>query len=826
MKISSRQLIKEAVTKPAFVESLKVKYETDQDFIVKTQDKNGEEVIDINKDAVILINKFYGYKKLNSVNQASMDYSALIDSLPSTWREAAKEMSEAIADMSEDPTKTALISLGLKEEDIANKEVRDWLEDRYIKNRKKEIHPILEAVNTVKEYVKSKPAVLNKVKDDEGLRKELENLGFKEERLNNPLTLSVNNMISILNQYNHSGKTTVRTLGVEIRDSERVGKVEEWNIWLPQTQETSAKIAGYDEITKDPKTDWCTGRTKGSNLFYHYISRRDIISFLFYIIKDNPIYADDWLSIGFVGRPDIGVASIRPIYGQDGGMTVNRDNVGITEDKFKEIFGNKYNKIFKIIKDKIINLKGENPATKEIDQYAKNLSLFKKELWNKSEEEKDDFASVVLNSDPSEDVKFWAEITKNPQDFLESPEYFLKDLNDNALRKTYLDYAGKRLADTDPSVIISDGSENWAKPYLGDAIKSMCKHYPKYALRYISEDWVKPYVDYIVKKVAEKEPRIILDYKDEPWMQPYLNSTILDLATNDLIENEPEKLLDAYSYAVRDFGSDPPNFEKKYIDLAAKKLFEIDPKCFLWPRNRSKDWAQPYLSDAIRIVIENEPGKILEYIKDDWGKEYINKAAEAAVKKDPYIILDSYINHNNKEVREGVKFWADPYLDSAANSLIESNPRSFLRAYKSRDWAEPYLDDAVKKLIEKEPVIYLKEVADNLLEPLNMSYAIHMGIEQDPGAFLINNPSQILPHYEYSPYQGVYWADRKLDFLGGKSYIDLAKKFLKTQKENEQYDSYVKTEKIRKGSSLVQSKLDLLKSTLNKLGINISFDLI
>jgi hypothetical protein len=46
MKISSRQFIKEAVTKPAFVESLKIKYEAeaDPDFIIKTQNKNGEEI--------------------------------------------------------------------------------------------------------------------------------------------------------------------------------------------------------------------------------------------------------------------------------------------------------------------------------------------------------------------------------------------------------------------------------------------------------------------------------------------------------------------------------------------------------------------------------------------------------------------------------------------------------------------------------------------------------------------------------------------------------------------------------------------------------------
>ena len=53
---------------------------------------------------------------------------------------------------------------------------------------------------------------------------------------------------------------------------------------------TPSKIAQQDIPlidTKEPKTTWCTARTKGSNLFYHYISRGNILAFLFYIIKYN-----------------------------------------------------------------------------------------------------------------------------------------------------------------------------------------------------------------------------------------------------------------------------------------------------------------------------------------------------------------------------------------------------------------------------------------------------------------------------------------------------------------------------------------------------------
>lgn len=744
MKISSRQFIKEAVTKPAFVESLKVKYETDPDFIVKTQDKNGEEIIDINKDAVILINKFYGYKKLNSVNQASSDYSALIDSLPSTWREAADLMSKEIASMSADPTKTALISLGLKEEDVANKEVRAWLEDRYVKNNVSEIHPISEALETLKEYVASKDAILSRIKTDEDFNSNLESSGFTEDKLKNILSLSVDNMVSILSKYKYGEKTTIRTSGVEIREGERVGKVGEWNVWLPQTQETSAKIAGYDDVTKDPKTTWCTGRTKGSNLFYHYISRGNIISFLFYIIRDNPSDVRDWLSMGFLGDTDYGLDSIRPVYSEDGGVTIDRDNKGLSEEDFRQILGKNYSAIFDMMRNKIAELGGENPATKELENYAKNLSLFKKALWDKSKEEKRDFADIVLEFNPSYDVKGLAISICDPSRIIEN--------RSEPWAAPYFKDSVKRAAEDAPGIILEYGREVWAKPYLNQAAKNAAK-INSYALsEIITEEWIQPYLDGVAEIYLEENPMQIIKCRSEDWAMDYF-----DRAVEKVGNTNPKDVL-YYSSLENEDGDEYDNWPAPYVEKSIKKILEEEPSYIL--RNSDEPWAKPYLYFAAKKVAEKDPESFIYY-----SLRY------------PYSDFDSSFRERP---------WMKPYFHDALIRLIEESPSRFFEGHSERsgDWLTPYFNYAIKEIIK-----------------------------EDPGSFIKN-------------YSDEYWATKKHDRLSnGKSLIDLAKKFLKIEKENEQYDSYVKTEKIRKGSSLVQSKLDLLKSTLNKLGINISFDL-
>ncbi len=698
------QIIKEAVTKPAFIESLKVKYGEDPNFVTKTQNKNGEEVININKDAVILINKFYGYnKELSSINQASTDYSYLIENLPSTWGDAADLMSKYIGDMSADPTKAGLISLGLKEEDLVNGEVRAWLEDRYIKNKGSEVQPISEAVGTVKEYIASKDAILNKIKTDEGLRKELEDRDFNEDRLRKPLSLSVDHMVSILNQYKQGGKTTIKTVGVEIRAGENIGKVGEWNLWLPQTQETSAKIAGYDDTTKDPKTTWCTARTKGSNLFYHYISRGDTLAFLFYIIKDNPAEKEDWLSMGWMGNGREGLSSIKPVYSINGGMTVDRDNKGLSGGDFQRILGSDFETIFRIMKDKMVELEGKNPATKELEPYASNFSLFKKDLWSKSTEERRDFANIILEMNPTDEVRGLATFTADPID------------------------------------ILRYHSEPWAKPYLPLAAERIAETYPKDFLKYHMEPWAKDYLPLAAKIVAEKDPEYILEYHLEPWAEPYLS-----LAAERAAEENPT--------VITRYFSEP--WAKEYLPLATKRIVEDYPAYIL--ASHSSPWAEPYLSLAVERVMEKNPEYILDYYGQDWAKDYFNLAIKIVMEEDPGYIL--------RHQRRG---WAEPYLDLAANRVAEENPMYLLNYYGDEEWAATHLNKAINIVIKKDPEAFLKN------------------------------------------YSKTHWGVSKRDFLGGESYNDLAIKFLMVKRSN-----------------FTEMKLNILKSTLNKIGINISFDLI
>ena len=541
MKISSREIVKRAVALQYFMDSLKKKWENDPDFMESKSNVSGESIKEIKREAIALISKFYGYKDLKSIHATSEDYASLILNLPNSWKEASQLMESEVKLKSADPTKSKLISLGIKEEDLTNKEVVAWLEDRYIKNKGSEIHPILEGLETIKEYVSSKDPLLAKLKVDDGLKKELEDRGFGEDSLKNPLNLSLDNMIQILNQYKHGGKTTIRTVGVEIRPSERVDKVGEWNIWLPQTQETSAKIAGYDDVTKDPKTTWCTGRTKGSNLFYHYISRGQIISFLFYIIKDNPVEIEDWLSLGLVGDKNRGIDSIRPEFsGRNGGITVSRDNRGLYESDFKRILGDSWEEIFKKIKSKIVELGGENPATAELKRYAKNLSLFKREFWNKSEEEREDFSEIILQLDPSSEVSFFLGKISAEKD----PEYALRHYSNDGWanekredlgNKTLMEYAGKIHADKAPEYFLMSFSyEDWANEKREDLGN-------------------QTFVEYTRKKIAEKNPEYVLrHYSNNGWAnekEEYLNNqTLMEYAGKIFAKQDPMLFLWFFSW--------------------------------------------------------------------------------------------------------------------------------------------------------------------------------------------------------------------------------------------------------------------------------------
>jgi hypothetical protein len=402
---------------------------------------------------------------------------------------------------------------------------------------------------------------------------------------------------------------------------------------LPHTKETSAKIAGYDE-SYNPKTTWCTARTKGSNLFYHYIGRRDVPAFLFYIIKDNPKNDEDWLSLSYASD----VNRLAPDFtGEDDGLSVDRGNNGLTEDDFSRILGNAWNSIKSRIETeleehKIVEGGKEryvSPARSMIENLAKNAEELRKELGPKSNEEKEEFIIVILNSEPSEEVSKICGKT-----LVRIKPYILDDYRFFIYYKLYK-------------------IKEYEK-YIEKNIKNSLNNDPKYFLeKYSEEPWAKPYIDLAdidlaAEKVIEKDPKdFLIKFSYKPWAEPYL-----ELAKKKLAEKNPRYFLSYYS--------DNPWTKKDDIDLAAKNLAEKDPTTFLG-------------------IFSKEP----------WAEAYLDLAAENYSKIDPHYFL--YYYSEKRWVKKD-------HIDLAAKNLAEKDPKIFLDYFSRKPWAEPYIPLAKSKL--------------------------------------------------------------------------------------------------------------------------------
>jgi hypothetical protein len=173
-------------------------------------------------------------------------------------------------------------------------------------------------------------------------------------------------------------------------EGDRIGKVGPWNLWVPTTMERSCKIAQYDPITRAPKTTWCTARTAGSNLFYHYVGSQNSDIVLFYVIKDDPVADEDWLSVGYLnGKP--------VLKGQRGGLSVTRDNKGLTPESLQAILGDNYGPIMEMLAEKARAMAGVHPAKEQVRAAARDPELFKKMMKGHSEEENNAMMNMIID---------------------------------------------------------------------------------------------------------------------------------------------------------------------------------------------------------------------------------------------------------------------------------------------------------------------------------------------------------------------------------------------------------------------------------------------
>jgi len=271
-----------------------------------------------------------------------------------------------------------------------------WLAARFgEKPSKKETHPFEDAIETIKNFSKKDAAIGEKYRANPQFKSSIDEAFPLDKRSwNTPsdiTTISADEMETILGLSERKKQRIKVNVSEKDMESDRVGKVGPWNLWMPTTRERSCKIAQYDPDTLKPKTTWCTARMAGSNLFYNYVAKPGSDVTLFYIIKDNPEEVTDWLSVGFVnGEPEFS--------GKDGSISVDRDNKGLTSSLLKNILGSGYEQIMNKLGEKNKSLGGNHPARAKVADAAKSLKGLKYLIRGVSAEESTDLKKMVLKS--------------------------------------------------------------------------------------------------------------------------------------------------------------------------------------------------------------------------------------------------------------------------------------------------------------------------------------------------------------------------------------------------------------------------------------------
>jgi len=274
----------------------------------------------------------------------------------------------------------------------------NWLNSRFIKDTYTEVHPIQDCFSVLDDYLRKESRVKSKYKSGGEYKDAVDNsLPNKSwENPNDFMKLSVDEMLILIQLLDYR-KPLIDVDNTRIQREEIIGRVDDWQVYMPITRASSCVIAGYDEKTYVPKTTWCTARIHGSNLFYNYVAREDADIVLFYLIKDNASGPEDYLSIGYRNGKAL-------LDGTNGSLSVDGDNVGLTESRLLDILGSsKWNAIQRKLTDKVDTLTDSrgrliHPVKKEIEKARTNSDVFMKFYSNQSGTESIDSLKLLLNA--------------------------------------------------------------------------------------------------------------------------------------------------------------------------------------------------------------------------------------------------------------------------------------------------------------------------------------------------------------------------------------------------------------------------------------------
>jgi hypothetical protein len=285
-----------------------------------------------------------------------------------------------------------------------------WLAARFGENpSKKETHPFEDAIVTIKNFSDKDKSIGDKYGTNPQFKSAVDGRFPPEGRTwkspTDIMNMTVDEMEVIIGFSERKKQRIEVTKDDDNIEGDRVGKVGPWNLWMPTSRGRSCKIAGYDPITLEPKTTWCTARIAGSNLFYSYVGRPGEEITLFYVIKDDPERDNDWLSLGFVNRE-------LKLDGKSGGVSVNRKNEGLNTPLLKSVLGKHHDEILAKLTEKNKHLGGKHPARQKIADAALSAKALNYLIRGLSEEETLDLVRLVIK-EPTVADEVWVELSKN-----------------------------------------------------------------------------------------------------------------------------------------------------------------------------------------------------------------------------------------------------------------------------------------------------------------------------------------------------------------------------------------------------------------------------
>ena len=179
-----------------------------------------------------------------------------------------------------------------------------------------------------------------------------------------------------------------------------VMSVGDWEMYMPITREgsISCDISGKE-------TTWCTTKSKGQNLFYSYANSLDEDIVLFYLIDhsrtpniEEGTDLDARMSLGYLDGEVV-------LDGEDGGLSVNAANEGITFEYLEDVLGEKLaNNIEMYVEWGVDWLEGQRPTREYLKKAAKNLFFLKKIIKDYGKEERLDFVTELPRDEMSPEV--------------------------------------------------------------------------------------------------------------------------------------------------------------------------------------------------------------------------------------------------------------------------------------------------------------------------------------------------------------------------------------------------------------------------------------